>query len=123
RRQIERKIKDRRIVNLIMLFMCSAGDDGIGLPIGALLSQLNSLINLNELDHYVKRELKVRLYCRYMDDFVLFGLPRQECVELQRKIEAFLLERLNLRLSKWSIAPISRGINFVGYRTWRSRRF
>ncbi len=32
-------------------------------------------------------------------------------------------EQLRLRLSRSTIARISRGVNFVGYRTWRSKRF
>jgi|GEM_PF-2216915 len=27
-------------------------------------------------------------------------------------------ERLGLKLSKWTIAPVTRGVNFLGYRIW-----
>ena len=45
--------------------------DRVVLPIGDLTSQLFSNIYLNELDQYVKRELKVQHYGRYVDDFFL----------------------------------------------------
>ena len=120
RRMIERKIKDRRFVDLMMQF----ADHGepIGIPIGNLLSQLYALIYLNPLDHFIKRDLIVPLYCRYVDDFVLFGLEREELLYCQDKIIEFI-SRLGLELSKSTLAPITRGINFVGYRTWSSKRF
>lgn len=43
-----------------------------GLPIGNLTSQFFANIYLNELDHFVKEQLKCRKYLRYVDDFCLF---------------------------------------------------
>ena len=118
---IERKIKDRRFADLLMVF----ADHGepIGIPIGNLLSQLFALIYLTPLDHFVQRELRAARYCRYVDDFILFGLTRAEAVEKKTVIETFLRDRLHLELSAFSIAPRSRGVNFVGYRAWAGRRF
>ena len=121
RRQIERKIKDVRFVNLMMLF--ADYGQAIGIPIGNLLCQIYALIYMNPLDHFVKRELGVRLYCRYVDDFILFNLTRQQCLEYLQCIQEFLCNELHLELSRYTIAPSSRGVNFVGYRTWRSTRF
>jgi len=118
---IERKIKDRRMVDVMMLF----ADHGepLGIPIGNLLSQLYALIYLNPMDHYIKRILKVQRYCRYVDDAVLFGLTSAECVDARAKIEAFIRARLHLEYSRTTIAPVRKGVNFVGYRTWAGRRF
>lgn len=120
RRLIECKIKDSRFVDLMMLF----ADHGepVGIPIGNLLSQLYALIYLNPLDHFIKRELGIRHYCRYVDDFVLFGISRDEAMDYRTQIIAFLAG-LKLELSKSTIAPVSRGVNFVGYRTWVGKRF
>ena len=121
RRQIERKIKDVRFVELMMQF----ADYGqpVGIPIGNLLSQTYALIYLNPLDHFVKRELRTPLYCRYVDDFILFNLTRQQCLHYLERIKEFLRDTLHLELSKFTIAPSIKGVNFVGYRTWRSTRF
>ena len=94
----------------------------VGIPIGNLLSQTYALIFLNPLDQYIKRELKAKYYCRYVDDFIIFGVSRQECLDALEKIKAFI-KNLGLELSKYTIAPIRRGINFVGYRTWATKRF
>jgi RNA-directed DNA polymerase len=121
RQQIERKIKDRRFVDLMMVF----ADHGepAGIPIGNLLSQLYALIYLNPLDHFIKREMKIGRYVRYVDDFILFGLSRDEASACRIAIADFLRERLNLTLSRWTIAAVKRGVNFVGFRTWCKRRF
>jgi len=118
---IERRIKDRRLVGLMMRF--AATDEPLGLPIGNLLSQLYGLIYLDPFDQFVKRELKARRYVRYVDDSILFGLERDEAHEHLRRIQDWLADNLSLELSKWTIAPVSRGVNFVGFRTWRSTRF
>ncbi len=117
---IERKIKDRRMVDLMMQF----ADHGepVGIPIGNLLSQLYALIYLNPLDHFIKRELGVKRYCRYVDDFVLFGESRADLLGFQTRIINFIAG-LGLELSKSTLARVTQGINFVGYRTWASRRF
>jgi RNA-directed DNA polymerase len=118
---IEKKIKDKRLVSIMMLFAQS--DNEVGIPIGNLLSQIYALIYLNPLDHFVKRELKIRHYVRYVDDFILIGLTRDLCLKLQDIIGAFLWTKLNLVFSKSTIQRIKRGVNFVGYRTWQSKRF
>lgn len=118
---LARKVKDARMMALLMAF----ADHGepLGVPIGNLLSQLYALIYLNPLDHFVKRILQVADYCRYVDDFVLIGLTRARALDCRQRIVAFLRDTLHLELSKSTIAPVTRGLNFVGYRTWASKRF
>lgn len=118
---IEAKVKDRRAVELMMQF--TAYEEPLGLPIGNLLSQLFALIYLNKLDHFVKRELKIKRYVRYVDDFVLFGLSLDRARELKDRIEAWLWQELRLEYSKWTIQKAKRGVNFVGYRAWNGTRF
>lgn len=119
---IERKIKDTRLVDLMMLF-ADDGKDALGVPIGNLLSQLYALIYLDPLDHFVKREMKIKNYVRYVDDFILWCDTRARAIERRDIIINFLQNRLGLTLSRWTIATVSRGVNFVGFRTWRKRRF
>jgi RNA-directed DNA polymerase len=120
-RLLERKVRDRRMVALMMLFAPYGAP--VGVPIGNLLSQLFALVYLNPLDQFIKRTLKVREYCRYVDDFVCFGLTPARARECRTEIVAFLRDELHLELSKSTLAPRRRGLNFVGYRTWASRRF
>jgi len=118
---IEKKIKDKRLVNIMMLF--AQKDGPLGIPIGNLLSQIYALIYLNPLDHFIKRTLKIKHYVRYVDDFILFGLTRGRCLEIRSVIVAFIKKELCLQLSKSTIQKIKSGVNFVGYRTWKSKRF
>ncbi len=87
-----------------------------GLPIGNLSSQFFANVYLDALDQFVKHELKVKRYLRYVDDFVLFHHDRGQLVEWQRKIEAFLAERLDLRLkAEVKLRPLTDGLDFLGY--------
>ena len=121
RKQIERKIKDVRFVNVMMQF--AEYGQPVGIPIGNLLSQTYALIYMNPLDHFIKRELGARHYCRYVDDFVIFGWSRDRCLDALDKIKAFIASELGLYLSRFSLHKVKRGLNFVGYRTWKSTRF
>ena len=118
---LARVVKDPRLLALMAQYADQATP--LGIPIGNLLSQLFALIYLNPVDHYIKRELKVRHYARYVDDLVLIGLPRAAAEQAQGRVTAFLHARLGLSLSKARLAPVRQGLNFVGYRTWASRRF
>lgn len=117
---VERHIKDGRMVDLMMLFAVTR--DPVGLPIGNLMSQLLALVYLNPVDQYIKRDLQVRHYCRYVDDLALVGLTRDHALDCKRAI-ADELGGLRLSLSKSRIARVSRGANYVGYRTWSRIRF
>ena len=118
---LENKIKDQKLLSLMKLYAEYEGE--LGIPIGNLLSQICASIYLNSIDHYIKRELKVRFYARYVDDLMLIGLSLDKAKIYQSKIEDFLKTNLNLSLSKYKISHLKQGINFVGYRTWRSKRF
>jgi len=121
RDQLERQIKDKRFVDVMMQF--AEYGQPVGIPIGNLLSQTYALIYMNPLDHFVKRVLKAGRYCRYVDDFVIFGETRQTCVSHLAQIEDFIARELKLSLSRYSLHKCKRGLNFVGYRTWRATRF
>lgn len=70
-----------------------------GLPLGSHLSQWAGNFYLNGLDHYVKRELKVGPYLRYMDDFVLFGEQREGLEQAAVEIGEWLRRERRLSLN------------------------
>ena len=121
RKLFEKKIKDKRFIDIMCEFTYMNADKGI--PIGNLLSQIYALIYMNPVDHYIKRELKIKSYVRYVDDFVLIGLTLDEAKIAKELCEKFVQTKLNLELSHWHIQKIKRGINFVGYRTWKRIKF
>lgn len=95
---------------------------GIGMPVGNLLSQMMANAVLNELDQYVKRELRVKYYMRYMDDMCIISSDKKELHELKQLIDEYLTSNLGLALNnKSSIRPTSLGVEFVGYRIWADK--
>lgn len=116
-----RKVKDPRVLRLLAMF--GNYPDPVGIPIGNLLSQLAALLYLNPLDHFIKRELGIKHYVRYVDDFIVFDLTQDEAHAMRRAIEDWLKVTLHLSLSKWTVLPVKRGFNFIGFRTWRKTRF
>ena len=89
---------------------------GKGLPIGNLTSQFFGNVYLNELDQFVKHELKVKQYLRYVDDFVLLHTNREMLVYYRQRIEAFLTQRLALTLKpEQTLKRVSEGADFLGY--------
>ena len=90
---------------------------GVGLPLGNLTSQLLVNIYMNEFDQSVKRELKVRYYIRYADDFVLFSENKAELENLLLKIDEFLKDKLELELhpDKVYIKTLASGVDFLGW--------
>jgi len=53
------------------------------MPIGNLTSQIFANIYLNELDRFVKHELKVKHYLRYGDDFILIHADLKKLKDLR----------------------------------------
>jgi len=87
-----------------------------GLPIGNLTSQFFANVYLNPLDHFVKHELRVKGYLRYMDDFLLFGHDRAQLRRHGRAVGEKLRElRLDLHPDKYRLVPTASGVDFAGY--------
>lgn len=95
-----------------------------GLPIGNLTSQLFANVYLNEFDHFMKREVQVRDYFRYTDDFVILSSDRAYLEGLLPQIDRFLTARLRLTLHprKVTIRRLTQGIDFLGYVTFPYHR-
>ena len=112
---LDKDIKVREIKELPMY------KKGKGLPIGNMTSQIIACFYLNELDHYVKDELKVP-YIRYMDDGVLFSDSKEYLKKCLVKIEN-ILDRYKLRLNKKTkIYSSKEEIEFLGFRFINKKR-
>ncbi|MGL6066448.1 MAG: RNA-directed DNA polymerase, partial [Cetobacterium sp.] len=95
---------------------------GVGIPIGNLTSQTFANVYLNEFDKFIKHELKIKKYIRYMDDFIILEESKEKIHILLNKIEEFLISKLGLRLNhKTRISPVFKGIDFVGYNHFINR--
>lgn len=123
---LARRIKDPEVMRLLRDIVGSFGSGQgslfrrQGVPIGNLTSQLFANVYMNELDQFVKGELRVRDYGRYTDDFLIVAGDRAYLEGLLPPIEGFLREKLRLELHprKVEIRKVSQGIDFLGYTTF-----
>jgi len=115
---ISRKIKDEKVIWLIRQILENFNNKIKGMPLGNLTSQFFANVYLNELDYFVKHKLKAKYYLRYVDDFVILHKSKLQLKEWKMKIDKFLDSELNLELhpDKSKVIPLSKGIDFVGFR-------
>lgn len=94
-----------------------------GLPIGNLTSQFWANVYLNELDQFIKRELRCRAYLRYCDDFLLFARGKRQLWEWKSAItERLAALRLTLHAASSTVYPVTNGIPFLGFRLYPDHR-
>lgn len=90
-----------------------------GLPIGNLTSQFWANVYMNRLDHFVKEELRVPGYIRYVDDFVLFHNSANALAEYRQEVQHYLVRlRLLAHPNKTHIHATQRGVPFLGFQVY-----
>ncbi len=87
-----------------------------GLPIGNLTSQVFGNVYLNDFDQYIKKELKIRSYGRYVDDLIFFHNDKNYLESIIPKISNYLLSDFKLKIhpNKIVLKNITEGIPFLG---------
>ena len=87
-----------------------------GLPIGNLTSQLFANIYLDEFDHFMKHDLKLKYYGRYVDDIVVVHPEKEYLKSIIPLIRDYLREKLGLQLhpKKMYLQYYSKGVIFLG---------
>lgn len=110
---IRRKIKDADLLELLDGIIDSAD----GIPIGNLLSQYFANLYLMPFDHWIKEQMGVKYYFRYLDDMVIFLDNKPYLHTLQTAVKEYLQQHLKLELNRHrQIFPVaSRGVDFLGY--------
>lgn len=112
---VAKKIKDKKIMWLTKEIVYST-QQPVGIPIGNYSSQIFANIYLNEIDQYIKNNLKIKYYFRYMDDSIILYKDKKELKIILQKIQDFLRDNLHLQLnSKTNIFKSKQGVNFCGY--------
>lgn len=116
---LKSKIEDEDVLWLLERVIRSfhSTQEGVGLPLGNLTSQLMVNIYMNEFDQYIKNGLKIKYYIRYADDFVAISTDKDYLWELVPKIADFLEERLKLSLhpNKLFVKTLYSGVDFLGW--------
>ena len=114
---LRKKFKDKDLLWLLDSIINSIeGEKGV--PIGNYLSQFFANFYLSYFDHWLKEEMKVKYYIRYMDDIVILHKDKHFLHHLKQDIEKYLKINLELQVKEnWQVFPARvRGIDFVGYR-------
>lgn len=110
------QVYSSRLASALLKHRCPSA--GYGLPLGSWFSQWCGNFYLDGLDHYIKRELKIPGYLRYMDDFTLFADTKSMLFEARTAIAVWLNEQRGLKLNAkyLTVEPTSIPATFVGYR-------
>ncbi len=112
---VKHKIKCKDTLWLLRDIVYSFGG-GYNIPIGNYTSQWLGNLYLNELDQHLKHEYHVKNYIRYCDDVIILHDDKKYLQEIADISTDFLSDRLDMQWGKCDIFPISRGIDFLGYR-------
>lgn len=130
---LQKKITDTKVICLIqnildtyksdMQYYFQMSGDNLfdklrprGLPIGNLTSQLFANYYLTSLDRFIKQNLHIKSYLRYMDDGVIFSDNKLDLHDIKKEIYKFSEEkRLNLHENKTHIFPVKNGIKYLGF--------
>ena len=92
--KVARRIKDKDALNIVYKII---DNEDKGLGIGKMTSQVLAIFYLNDLDYFIKEELKIKYYIRYQDDFLLFHESKEYLKTCLEEIREFLKkEKLTL---------------------------
>ena len=107
---------DPDIVNLTMDFIDAFGVKSLGL--GSQVSQMTAVFYPNRIDHYIKEQLKIRGYGRYMDDFYLIHESKEYLAECLKEIRRMYAEiGIELNEKKTKIVRMSDEFKFLKVKT------
>lgn len=109
---ISDKEKDKKIRELLSIPLY---DKGKGLGIGNMTSQILAVYYLSDVDHFIKEELGVKYYIRYMDDLVILDSDYEYLRFVYDKVDKKIKEYGLMLNSKSGIHALSRGFSFLGY--------
>lgn len=121
--QLARLFKERRLLSLFFQIIDSyEAEPGRGVPIGNLTSQYFANHCLSGLDHYVKEQIGIGAYVRYMDDMVLWHDDKEALKAAHKAIDAYVCDQLRLALKPAQLNRCARGVPFLGYRLFGNYR-
>ncbi len=111
------RIADEQFLRLLDKIIDSNGLEK-GLPIGNYTSQYLANLYLAYFDHWIKEDLGVKYYFRYMDDMVILHHDKDKLHYYLDMIGLYLGTELKLTIKKdWQIFDVDeRSIDFVGFK-------
>jgi RNA-directed DNA polymerase len=124
---LNRRLKDNSAMyicrKIIGSFKNKKGEE-IGMPIGNITSQIFANIYLNELDLFIKKELKPAFYIRYGDDFLIVDKNIELVSKNREHIIAFIKNNLLLQLNPKNdiVRRCKEGVKYLGVKIYPNGR-
>lgn len=135
--KLRKKIHDDNMLYVINVILDSNKAEyngetiNMGLPIGFYTSQWFANWFLQDFDHFIKEQLKIKCYVRYVDDVVIFGKNKKQLHKDFKEIQKYI-ENLNLEIkSNWQIFKFDytgkdgtrkgRPLDFMGFKFHRDK--
>ena len=119
---IKEKIKDDDLIGLIEQILNNNLNKikDKSMPLGNYTSQFFANVYLNKLDYFIKHNLKVKYYIRYVDDFIILHNNKETLEYYKEKINNYLNKELKLELheDKSKIISLHKGVKFLGFRNF-----
>lgn len=121
-----------QIINSNIAVFEDGHEETLGVPIGYYTSQWFANFYLQELDHYIKQDLKAAGLFHYVDDYVIFGRNKKELRKTLEAIKVKLAEHgLRLKenyqifrfdyIDKKDGKRKGRPIDFMGFKFYRDK--
>ena len=83
---------------------------------GSQLVQIAGIAVLDGMDHFIKEQLHIKLYIRYMDDFLLIHQDKEYLEECKERIRQYLTGlKFQINEKKTRVYPLKDGIEFLGF--------
>jgi hypothetical protein len=119
--RLGQRFKDRRVLDLLERIVRSYHSEiGRGLPSGSLTSQHLANFYLGWFDRFVKEQMRLKGYVRYMDDMAFWSDDKMTLKEALSTGETFLKEQLGLDVKPWPyLNRTEHGMDFLGARVFR----
>ncbi len=119
KKQLSRLFKEQSLLAIFSQIIDSfSKSEKRGLPIGNLTSQYFANQYLVGLDHYIKEQLRMKAYLRYMDDMFLWADEKSRLLAAKTAIEDYIIHQLKLRLNPVQLNKMARGLPMLGYQVF-----
>jgi retron-type reverse transcriptase len=113
---LQRRFKEEKLVSIFGKIIDSYSVNiGKGIPIGNLTSQYFANHYLAIADRYLKEQLQIPAYVRYMDDMALWTNDKEQLLKTGKKFEKYIVENLKLELKPFCLNTADKGMPFLGY--------
>lgn len=103
---------DEKVIKLADDFVEAFGARGLGL--GSETSQINAIVHINSIDHYIKEVERIKCYGRYMDDsFIIHQDKEYLKALLNRLIEKYEALGVTVNKKKTQIISLKRSFTYL----------